>query len=51
MDSVIAVPAVAGCEYLGYESAAVGVAELVYGRRRALVIPKVEFDRPHRVLI
>ena len=51
MDSAIAVPAVAGCEYLGYEGVAVGVAELVYGRRRALVIPKIELDRPHLVLI
>lgn len=50
MDSAIAVLAVAGGEYLGYESAAVGVAELVYGRR-ALVIPKVETNRPYHVLI
>lgn len=33
------------------EGMAVGIAELVYDRRRATVASKVELDRPHLVLI
>ena len=33
------------------EGMAVGIAELVYGRRRAPVVSKVELERPHLVLV
>ena len=33
------------------EAMAVGIAELVYDRRRAPVIPEVELERPHLVLV